>query len=408
MTKKTFAGISILLVAAICAYYWYQWRTLHGFVTAMDHGDDLFGDLTAFYYPMAQNIFSAKLPVDGYYYSAFFALLISPLGTVSIAQAKLLWGIAQVIFTGLLGIVSGAKLLELSRAGKVFFILLFLTSFPLLHNFKWGQISVLITLCVLSAIWLYKNEYYILSGILLAFAVSIKYYPIIFIVYPLLKRDYRFLIAFSLSVLTFFAVIPSIALGPVEWIHFEKAVSILISDAKFAEDVNSQYFGHVILRAFPLEDAPFKKKILSLILQGLGGFALLVNIGLIWTIQKRHAQNALALSVSLLFLSLPFIIQTSWPHYFVYLPFCQAAALVQIMQFQKTGKGFKLTLALTSLSCMASSLFAFNLFPGWSDYNKIGMLFISNFLLLLAFYQILWIKHKSNEQLHQVENTGKN
>lgn len=396
MSKKTFIGISVILVAAVYAYYWFQWRTINGFVTAIDHGDDLFGDLTTFYYPMAQGIFSSKLPVAGYYYSAFFAILISPLGAVSLAQAKWIWGIAQVIFAGLLGILSGTKLLELSRPNKIFFIFLFLTSFPLLHNFKWGQISVLMTLCILSAMWLYKNDHIVLSGILLAFAVSIKYYPIIFIIYPLLKRDVRFLAAFGISVLTFFAIVPSIALGPIEWINFEKAVSVLIAKAKFAGDVNSQYFGNVILRSFPLEDAPFKKKILSLFLQGVGGLVLLANIGLIWKIQKKQMRDALILSTGLLFLSLPFIIQTSWSHYFVYLPFCQAAVFIQITQFHVEGKNFKLALALTALSCMASSVFAFNLFPGWSEYNNMGTLFISNFLLLIAFHQVLWVGYKKS------------
>jgi len=396
MTKKTFTSISITLVMMISAYYWIEWKTLHGFITAVDHGNDLFGDLITFYYPMAQNIFSVELPISGYYYSAFFAILISPLGMLSITQAKWIWGIAQVVLAGLLGWVSGAKLLELSRTHKIFFILLFLTSFPLLHNFKWGQISVLITLCILGAAWLYKKEYYLFSAILLAFSVSIKYYPILFIVYPLLKRDYRFLAMFGLCMVTFFAVIPSIALGALEWIHFEKAVSVLIANAKFAGDVNSQYFGHVILRIFPLEESPFRKKILATILQGMGGLVLLTNIWLTQKMQKRNIQDALVLSTALLFLSLPFIIQTSWSHYFVYLPFCQAAALMQVRQGDKEKSEFWLTLALTAGSCLASSIFIFNAFPSWSEYNHMNMLFISNFLLLIAFYQILRVAYKKS------------
>lgn len=396
MTKKTFAGFSILIITTICAYYWLQWKTLDGFVTAIDHGDELFGDLVTFYYPMAQNIFSAKMPVPGYYYSAFFALLISPLGTLPIAQVKLIWGILQVFLAAVLGIVSSEKLLELPRAAKVFFLFLFLTSFPLLHNFKWGQVSVLITLCIFTVIWFYKNEYYIPAGILLAFAVSIKYYPAIFIIYPLFKRNYRFLISFGLSTLTFLAVIPSIMLGPLEWINFEKAVSVLIADAKFAGDVNSQYFGHVALRMFSLEDAPYKKKVLSAFLEGVGGLVLLANIGIIWKIQKKEVQDALILSTGILFLSLPFIIQTSWSHYFVYLPFFQTVILVQSLKNFKGNKEFTPALALTILSCAASSVFAFNLFPDWSEYNDAGMLFTSNLLLLFAFYLVLWSRYKNS------------
>jgi hypothetical protein len=396
MTKIKFAGVSTILIATICACYWIQWLTLHDFVISIDHGNILFEDLMFFYYPMARNIFSAKLPVPGYFYSAFFAILIFPLGTVSITQAVWIWGIAQTILAGLLGIVSGGRMAELSRANKVFFILLFLTSFPLLHNFKWGQVSVLITLCILAAMWSYINEHSILSGILLAFAVSIKYYPIIFIAYPLLKRDYRFLFAFGASVFAFFCIIPSFALGPLEWVNFEKAVGVLITKANFSKDINSQYFGYVILRMFPLEDTPIQKKILSALLQGIGGLVFLTNIGFIWKIEKRLMQDAILLSTGLLFLSLPFVIQTSWPHYFVYLPFCQTVAFIQVTQNHKPKKGFNLASVPISISCVMSSIFTFNLFPSWSEYNSKGILFISNFLLLLVFYQILFVKYKNS------------
>jgi len=132
-------------------------------------------------------------------------------------------------------------------------------------------------------------------------------------------------------------------------------------------------------------------------LQGIGGLVLLANIGTIWKIQKRLTQDVVALSTCLLFLSLPFVVQTSWPHYFVYLPFCQTAAFTQIMQNHKIKKEFFPALVLTSVSCVMSSIFAFDLFLNWREYNSSGMLFISNFLLLLAFYQILLVKYKNNE-----------
>jgi len=384
MTKRTFILFVILLIAAVFGYFWLEWRSLQNFVTAIDHGDILFGDLVDFYHPMTKVILTEKLPVNGYYYSAFFALLISPLGSLPIEQAQWIWGALQVVLAGLLAWVAGFKTLELPRPQKLLFLFLFLTSFPLLHNFKWGQISVLMTLCILASMWLYQQDRPLLSALILAFAVSIKYYPIIFLAYPLFKRDFRFLSAFGISALIFYAVIPSLVLGPQAWVGFERAVSQLITDAKFTGDVNSQYLGHVILRSLPFDDAPFKQKVASMLLQSAGGLVFLANIGLIWLAQKKQVKDALVISTGLMFLSLPFIIQTSWSHYFVYLPF------VQITLIHFFGKESKPALGFLVASCAASSILVFNLFPGWSAYNNAGMLFISNLLLLIAIYLWLW------------------
>jgi len=384
MTKRTFILLVILLITAVFGYSWLEWRSLQNFVTAIDHGDILFGDLVDFYHPMAKVILTEKLPVKGYYYSAFFALLISPLGSLPIEQAQWIWGALQVVLAGLLAWVAGFKTLELPRPQKLLFLFLFLTSFPLLHNFKWGQISVLMTLCILASMWLYQQDRPLLSALILAFAVSIKYYPIIFLAYPLFKRDFRFLSAFGISALIFYAVIPSLVLGPQAWVGFERAVSQLITDAKFTGDVNSQYLGHVILRSLPFDDAPFKQKVASMLLQSAGGLVFLANIGLIWLAQKKQVKDALVISTGIMFLSLPFIIQTSWSHYFVYLPF------VQITLIHFFGKESKPALGMLVVSCAASSILVFNLFPGWSEYNNAGMLFISNLLLLIVTYLWLW------------------
>lgn len=396
MTKRASNYVGAFLIIGIIFYYRWQWKTLFDFVVTIDHGDDLFGDFISFYFPMAQKIIPEQTPVDGYYYSAFFAILISPLGFLSIEQAKLIWGIMQVLFVGLLALVGWLKMPDLTRGNKTIFIFLLLTSFPLLHNLKWGQVSVFITVCVLIAIWLYQENHYQAAGVFLAFAVSIKYYPIIFIVYPLFRRNYRFLIAFALSTIFFFAIVPSVVLGSSQWVGFEKMIGAKISNAKFAFDVNSQYFGHVILRIFPFEEAPFRRKILSITSQWMGILIALSNICIIWLMQRsQKILNSLLLSAGLLFLSFPFVIQTSWPHYFVYLPFCQIV-LVQIAQLYLSQSGKLPVLTLIFLSCGASSIFVFSLFPGWYDYNNWGILFFSNLLLLFAYYTTIFYGFKKD------------
>ena len=91
---------AVLIVLLVAAYYRLEWKSVTGFVTAMDHGDVLFEDFVDHFYPMSREILYSDKPVLGYFYTAFFALFISPLGLLSGLTAVWLWGILQVALTG--------------------------------------------------------------------------------------------------------------------------------------------------------------------------------------------------------------------------------------------------------------------------------------------------------------------
>lgn len=373
------------VVVLVASYYWSEWRSVATFVAAMDFGDRLFGDFAWHYYPMGRYIYSLGVPVPGYFYPAFFALILSPLGLLSFPAATAVWGVLQVALGVLLCFLCGWKLLDISHRGRVLFVLLFVTSYPLLNNFKWGQVSVLITLCVLGSVWLYGGGRRMLAAVLLAFAVSIKYYAGVFIVFPLMKRDLRFLAVFVLATAVFVCVLPSVALGPAAWLEFERSAGSVIADARWAASgPNSQYWGHVVLRlvesGFPAAGA---RTVLAL-LEWLGYLWFAVNLLLVWQLQRRVSRDALLVSTVMLFLSLPFIVKTSWPHYFVYLPFCQAAILAQVRRLGWTRRDLWPSLVLVGASVLLASVPVFNAFGDWSRYNGVGMLFWSSLTLLVA------------------------
>lgn len=388
---RQYADWRLLLVAlllAISVYYWIEWRTFTNFVEAIDHSSQFMLDFAGHYYPMGRQILHVPTPVFGYYYTSFFALLLVPVCLLSLPSAMVVWGVIQFVCLAALCIVPARGLLKMRPTGTVLYAGLCATSYPVLHNIKWGQVSVLLTVCVIAAFLAYNKNKSILAGILLAFAAAIKLYPSFFIVYFILKRDVRACAAFVLAALVFYLVIPATVLGFSNWLGFEKAVSTAIMNAGWvSSDVNSQFFAHVGLRWFAII---FERDAGSAFAQALtiAGYGIALScIAMVWFLQRRESSEKHGLSMVVIFLSIPFVLKTSWPHYFVYLPLCQAAVFSYYAScFRVSGLCGKALSALPVLSMLLSSVFLFNLFPGWGIYNSYGMLFLSNMLLLVAVY----------------------
>ena len=54
---------------------------------------------------------------------------------------------------------------------------------------------------------------------------------------------------------------------------------------------------------------------------GLAGVLVFcANSVVVWWLHRRKIAHREVLSAAALFLALPFVVQTSWPHYFVFLP----------------------------------------------------------------------------------------
>jgi len=244
--------------------------------------------------------------------------------------------------------------------------------------------------CVLAAFHSYAINRRVLAGILLAFATAIKFYPGLFILYFVLKHDRRVLSSFASAGLVFFVVVPAAILGPSGWVAFEKVMQPMLAPARWVlPDVNSQYVVNVGLRwAVPLVP-PSSRSALALGLMLLGFAVAGTNVAALWALQRRAGRSEGALAVAALFLSTPFLVKTSWPHYFVYLPFCQAVFLNHLIPVSGTHRPWPTLLCAVTLCSMAlSSVFVFNLFPDWSQYSARGMLFIANALLLGPLYAI--------------------
>lgn len=378
----------IVMQLIILAYYKIEWSTFNSFVLAIDRSPQFMYDFISHYYPMGQQILQNPIPVEGYFYTTFFALLLQPLSQQPITTALAIWGIIQFLCLITLCIFSVRLVPSLPKFGIVLYIGLCMTAFPILHNIKWGQVSIPITLCIIAAflasIWNKK----VLAGVLLGLATAIKLYPLYFIVYFILKRDFRTCLSFGLSVLILYFVFPTTAIGVHEWFEFERETSREIINAGWvSRDINSQYIVHVGSRWFNfIFDRP-AGEVVSNSLTVIGYLIVLSCIVCVWLLQQTSSSEKHSLPLVSLFLLIPFVINTSWPHYFVYLPFCQTAMIwYSVQNYHQPRMLDKMVLVLPVLSMLLSSIFFFNLFPDWSVYNAYGILFLSNLFLLVALY----------------------
>ncbi|MBV6392155.1 MAG: hypothetical protein KPEEDBHJ_01377 [Anaerolineales bacterium] len=392
----------VALLLIVLAYYWYEWRTFTNFVQAIDHHSQFMQDFVGHYYPMGMQILHYPSPVGGYFYTSFFALMLVPIGTQTLLTAMIVWGAIQLACLAAFCIFSARGLLELPPLKAVLFIGLCITSFPILHNVKWGQVSILITVCVLAAFLASKKNKPILAGILLGFASAIKLYPAYYIVYFILKRDVRACLSFGLSAFVFYFAFPAAVIGVHNWSEFEKAANSAVTTADWvSEDVNSQYIVHVGLRWVDEFFNTAAGDNLSEILAIAGYMIALSSIAVVWLLQKNAAPEEPALSLVALFLAVPFVLKTSWPHYFVYLPFCQTAILCHLARHhQQPGIWGKALYVFPVSSMLLSSIFIFNLFPDWAIYNSHGMLFLENLLLLVSVYIITAQQRVSSKPSH--------
>jgi hypothetical protein len=136
--------------------------------------------------------------------------------------------------------------------------------------------------------------------------------------------------------------------------------------------------------------------LLALISYGIAA----ANTGLIFLIQRARLHYADLWSFQLIFLTIPFILKTSWPHDFVFLPFTQALMVWWLLDREKVDAKndtkekhshvrSTVPLVLLLFSIVFSNIVFFNLFGNFTLYGFLGFLFWANLFLLLALYVCL-------------------
>jgi hypothetical protein len=180
--------------------------TVRGFVPAWKHLDPDFAN-----YYLAARLYHGGYPVERVYEWTWFQrqkdhagierplvgfmpstltsiLAIFPLSSLPPLQANRCWLVISLGFLSLaIALLKSITSLTWRRIG----ILTFLAVAPLRNNFLLGQVHVLMLLLLALAAWLYFRNWHFLSGIALASAAAVKIYPALFLLFFLVRKQWR-------------------------------------------------------------------------------------------------------------------------------------------------------------------------------------------------------------------------
>jgi len=378
------------LVAALGLWHASRWESVDGFVRSIDHGRVLFADFVVRFWPVGRDAFGSGTIYPGYYYSAFFVLLLAPFGALPLESAVRAWGALQV--AGAAGLAALPSRLLLGRSVRFLWLhlALFATSVPVLHNFAWGQVSVPLTLGVLACLFLRRSGRAVPAAACLALTVAVKYYTAVFLFWFLVRRDGRFLRAFGAALVLFAALLPAVVLGPartLDW-HRQIAANLVADEGRIVADPNSQYLASVaerwaLLAVGSREDPSPDGGATRAVLVAAGWAVAALHLVLVARLARRTGSEGAIPAFAILAGILPFVVPTSWPHYFAHLPFFQAWAATVAFRPGSGARTLAVRGALLAISVSLSSVFAFDAFGDWRDYSYTGMLFVANLFLLV-------------------------
>jgi hypothetical protein len=229
------------------------------------------------------------------------------------------------------------------------------------------------------------------AAALFAFAASFKFFPLIFIVPFIFRRDFRFLLYTVITCGAFLIAVPCLLLGIDGTLNFYSA--LLDSYRHFdwvISNYNSQHFPHVLLRL--MNATGFYASAHLPILRWISYGIAFANAGLLFLVQRARLLHANLWSFHLIFLTIPFVLNTSWPVDLTYIPFAQALLVWKILEGDKTLswshplRARKVASLLLLISIVISNIVFFNFVGDYTSYGFIGFIFWANLLLLVVSY----------------------
>jgi hypothetical protein len=403
-----FAAGSTVIALLLLSYHILTWRS---FTTTVRVCPRLFCDFVDYYYPMGEAVFRTGLPVDGFLYSPFNALLMAAFPPLGLDASLVLWGILQVLFV-ILYLLLFRRLVPAGLPIQLLFVALALSSYPLVLNFLGGQVGVFMTVALLGMLVMIERGHRAATAGFLTFAVSFKFYPIIFLAPPAAGRDTRFLLYAAAAGVTFLFVIPGVLLGFGGTLDFYSALldSFHQSDWMISNP-HSQYLPHFVVR---LADATgYDAQAYLPLLRWIASGVAVANLALLFLVQRARLRHAALWSFQIVFLTIPFVLKSSWPHDFIFLPFTQALLAWHILENRspttarsKPSSRARSTviLCLLLISIVFSNIVFFNLLDDFPRYGFYGFLFWANLCLLIALY--VELLPPALRRFRETESTG--
>jgi hypothetical protein len=374
----------VAVVAAVVVYLWLRHHTLDRLMLALGIGKVPLHDYHYFFYPMGAKVLSSPQPMDGFLYSPMAALFFAPYGWMPYAVSAWAWVATLLLLTAVLAWESARPVRQHAWL-VVLTVGITVCAMPVLHNHKFGQVSLLIIVPLLLCVHFYERGRPVLAAACLMFSVAFKFYPAFFLIYFAFKRDWRFLAAAAGFGLLFLVVIPAIAIGPLDTLAFYQDVARQI-DVRFGAqitDKNSQSFLSLSQRLV-LDKAKLDPSTWRPVLAALRYACCAALLVVVYRLARNSRPDAPRWAFLWLFAASPFFVITSWPHYFAYLPGIVAATLGWVL----SGRGPLVARALVAASSVGaaalSSMFVFDLVGNRHVYSWWGYLFFADLLALAA------------------------
>lgn len=381
-----------------------HWPTTQAFLEALDHTPYPFWDFQGYYYPQATKILHGEVH-PGYIYPAFLAVMLAPLTALPVEVALWFWGALQVaaIIALWLGTVT---FLRLRPSGALLAAAITVSSFPVLHVLKWGQVGVLISALVVWALIAQRAGRSVMAGVLIALATVLKLYPAIFVLWFLFRRDWRALIGVIAGGVVAGALIPAVVMGPARWVGFELAVQRQMGTIDWqASNMDpgvaqaSQYVVFAVTRQFP--GAPVS------LLRYAGFACALALVVLAYALSRQPRAVRFGLPIVALMMVVPFVVRTSWPHYFSLLAFAQIAVFgywFARLEAGRTPAGPALVAGSTAaVSAVLSWVFLTLSMRNWMAYMGGSYLFWANTILALPLVLAVFGEREEQGQSEAVE-----
>jgi alpha-1,2-mannosyltransferase len=403
--KKHRLLIVQLVVALFCVLALLrQFPSVKDFVAAIDHGDVPGGDFVFHYYPTARNSIREGAPAGGFFYPAGFAVFLAPLGRLELEPARVLWYLvlaASVLWTATWVMRAAAPKQPLLA---VFGAALYVTSIPVLHDFKWGQVSVLIVATAATAFVLRGRGGDKQNGAaaLLGIAAAIKMYPLVFIGWFFLRRDWRFVLRAGIACFVTLVLLPALVMGPVHALFFQRVATQSVVGAQdgVLYDFNSQFAPAVLARYYG------GWGVASTSITRMGQIGAWLALGIIaglllllsQTKAKRITERRELWAFVLLASTVPFWLKTSWTHYFAHLPVAQVLLASTLVE-RRRPRDLAILVLLVAPSVFLSNVVGLPRAEGWLPYAESGSPFFANLAVLLATALVLvdahWLDAKS-------------
>lgn len=197
------------------------------------------------FYRLGDEIFGKSVEFWPYLYSPVLAELLVPIASKSYETFTIIWFIFNILLSFscvLLTFYTARGKKNINYLFMSILLVFCLMSTLFSHTLVLGQVSFLVYFMIILSMVFYKNNQSFLSSFFLAMAAFIKSFPLIYILYFLIIKDWRYIKNFILSNIAI--ILPSLFLfGPAIWIKYlHSTLNGFVSPAK--TPFYLQYFGH--------------------------------------------------------------------------------------------------------------------------------------------------------------------